>query len=74
MLTLQGRATMQSNLGRLEKRADRNIMKVNKGKILYLEYSSPMQRYSLWDILAERTWRSWKTKPEHESVLCPHSH
>lgn len=71
---LEGRATIQSNLGRLEKWVDRNFMKFNKGKILHLEYNSPMQQYRLWDVLAEMTWRFWKTKTEYETALCPHSH
>lgn len=73
MLTLEGRATIQRDLGRLEKWADRDLMKVIKAK------------YYIWNIivlcngtgctvLAEMTWRSWKTKPKHESALCPHCH
>lgn len=59
---LEGRATIQSEPGRLEKWADGNLMKLNKGEILHLEYNSPVQQYRLWDLLAEMTWRSRKKK------------
>lgn len=71
---LEGRATTQSSLGRLEKWADRNLLKLSKRKILHLEYNSTMQWYRLWDVLAEMTWRSWKTKTKHKTALSPHSH
>lgn len=71
---LEGRATIQSEPGRLEKWADGNLMKLNEGEILRLEYNSPAQQYRLWDLLAEMTWRSRKKKTKHESALCPHSH
>jgi len=55
-------AAIRSDLGRLEKWADRNFTKLNKGKVSYLQWKNPMQKYRLWSILAGRTWRAWKTE------------
>jgi len=47
--TSEGHAAIQGGLGRLEKRADRNLMKFNKEKckVLLLEMNDLMHQYML---------------------------
>ena len=62
---LYGCAVIQRDLDRLEKWADRNLMKYSKGKnkVLHLCRNNPMHQYRLqtgWKTaLLKRTWRSW---------------
>ena len=49
MKTLESRAAIQKNLHKLENRANRNLIKFNKGKsrVLQLGWSNPMQQCGL---------------------------
>ena len=47
---LKGMAAIQRDSDKLEKWADRNLVKFNKSKykVLHLEWNNPMQQYRLW--------------------------
>ncbi|KAK4828607.1 hypothetical protein QYF61_000059 [Mycteria americana] len=75
---MQGHAAIQRNLGRLEKWADRNLMKFNKGKckVLHLGRSNPMYQLSWFnpsqqlscDTAAQKLTLS-QPKPAHQYML-----
>lgn len=67
--------SVQWALNRLEKWADINLMKFNKGKckILHLAWNNPIQYYRLGDGRVENNWGTWGScglQGEHELRLC----
>ena len=64
--TAEGYAAIQRDLNRLERWADRTLMKLKKGKhkVLHLRRSNPRHCYRLtgWKAaLQKETWGSWWT-------------
>ena len=60
----EGHAAIQRGLNRLEKWADRNVMKFNKGKckVLHLGRNNPMHQYMLGTTQLESSFAEKDTK------------
>ena len=70
---LEGRAAIQGYLGRLEKWADRNLKKLNKGKVVNWNAITPCNSTGCGASWLKGPGGPGKQKAEHESALCPHS-
>jgi len=77
--TPEGRAAIWRDLDRLEKWADRNLMRFSKGncKVLHLKRNKPMHQYIL-RITGKQLGRKGPGGPdghkiEHKPAMCPYS-